>query len=324
MKTKGFIVAAVILIAVGLILFCVAAAQCQGDLSKLSTGGYETTVHSLSDSFLHFDIDTDTADIRLVPSIDGNCRVECYEQAKMRHDVSVQSDTLVIQMEDRRAWYDYIGFHLESPIIRIYLPLEQYGALSISASTGDITIPEEFTFESIDVNISTGDIYCSASATGRIHERTSTGDIRMENSSAQSVELFTDTGAMLLTNVSCAEELNLNVTTGDTQITNTTCTYFSSTGDTGDLHMQSLHASHSTDIERSTGDVIFDLLSCPNVVITTDTGDVEGRLVSNAIFDVESNTGHIDIPPSRLYGKCKIRTDTGDVKITVYHPIFNP
>ena len=324
MKTKGFIITAIVLIAVGLIVFCVAGAQCHWDLSKLSTGSYETTVHTLSDNFLHFAFDIDTADIRFVPSIDMRCRVECYEDVNVRHTVSIQGDTLVIQTEDERAWYEYIGFYWDSPVITVYLPKAQYGALSISASTGDISIPEEFSFESIDVNISTGDIYCSASASGRIYGKTSTGDIRMENSSAQSIELSTTTGMMLLTNVYCTEELSLNITTGDTKITNTSCTYFSSTGDTGDLHMQSLHAIHSTDIERSTGDVIFDLLSCPNVVITTDTGDVEGRLVSNAIFDVESNTGHIDIPPSRLYGKCKIRTDTGDIKITIYHPIFNP
>ena len=147
----------------------------------------------------------------------------------------------------------------------------------------------------------------------------------MENSSAQSIELSTTTGMMLLTNVYCTEELSLNITTGDTKITNTSCTYFSSTGDTGDLHMQSLHASHSANIERSTGDVTFDHLSCPNVFITTDTGDVEGRFENEKIFDVESDTGHIDIPPSRVGGgNCKIRTDTGDIKITIYHPIFNP
>lgn len=325
MKTKGFIIAAVVLIAAGLIAFCVAAAQCQWDLFQLSTGSYETTVHTLSNHFLHFSIDTDTADIRFVPSINSGCRVECYENVNVRHTVSIEGDTLVIQAEDNRAWYDYIGLYFDTPLITIYLPKEQYGALSITASTGDITIPREFTFDSIDANISTGDIYCSASASGHIRGETSTGDIRMENSSAHSIELSASTGHMSLLNVSCAEELTLRINTGVTKITNTTCIYLSSTGSTGDLCMQDVLASHSANIERSTGDVTFDHLSCPNVFITTDTGDVEGRFSSNKIFDVESDTGHIDIPPSRLGGgNCKIRTDTGDIKITVYHPIFNP
>ena len=71
-------------------------------------------------------------------------------------------------------------------------------------------------------------------------------------------------------------------------------------------------------IERSTGDVEFALCDAPSIDIMTDTGDVEGSLLTGKIFDAKSDTGRVRVPDSDPAGGwCKVRCDTGSIKITV-------
>ena len=51
--------------------------------------------------------------------------------------------------------------------------------------------------------------------------------------------------------------------------------------------------------------------------VTTDTGDVKGTLLSDKIFFAETKTGRKDVPKTTAGGKCEIKTDTGDIIISV-------
>ncbi|MCQ2427410.1 MAG: DUF4097 domain-containing protein, partial [Clostridia bacterium] len=70
-------------------------------------------------------------------------------------------------------------------------------------------------------------------------------------------------------------------------------------------------------IERSTGDVRFEGCDADELEISTDTGDVTGSLLSSKVFIAHSDTGRIDVPETTSGGKCKITTDTGDIKLSV-------
>jgi len=75
----------------------------------------------------------------------------------------VQENTLKIEINDTRKWYDYIGFYFKMPRITISIPPKQYGTLNIRCSTGNIQIPEGFSFESaqqgsLTVETDTGNI----------------------------------------------------------------------------------------------------------------------------------------------------------------------
>ncbi|MBQ1821155.1 MAG: DUF4097 family beta strand repeat protein [Clostridia bacterium] len=70
-------------------------------------------------------------------------------------------------------------------------------------------------------------------------------------------------------------------------------------------------------IERSTGDVRFEQCDAAELSIDTDTGDVTGSLRSDKVFIAQSHTGDVSVPGSTSGGKCRITTDTGDIRITV-------
>ena len=316
-QTKLWLIVACTLFLVGSILFIGGMTALKWNFKKLSTVTYETRVYTLSEDFQNIVIKTKTADIAIVPSENDKGKVVCYEMERTSHIVGIENDTLMIQKNDARKWYDYIGFNFDIPKITIYLPRSSYGTLSIQTSTGDVRLPEDFSFESIDISASTGSITCLASASEHIGIRTSTGNIRMENASAGTLDLSVSTGKITLTGITCAGDATVKVTTGRAYLTNLTCQSLTSKESTGSITLENVMAEKSLTVKRSTGGVRLDRCDAAEILITTDTGDVKGSLRSDKVFVARSDTGRIDVPKTLTGGRCEITTDTGDITITI-------
>ena len=231
--------------------------------------------------------------------------------------VSVRDGILVIEFADTRKWHERIGFNFGTPKITIYLSQGEYGAFTVRASTGDVEIPKEFTFESIDISQSTGDVTNHASALEDIKIKTSTGNILTENISAGALDLSVSTGRIAVSDLTCEGEVELHVTTGKTDLSNIACKNLTSSGDTGDISLKNVIATEKFILERTTGDVLFEGCDAAELFVQTDTGHVTGSLLSDKVFIAQTDTGKVDVPKTVTGGKCEIITDTGDVKITV-------
>jgi hypothetical protein len=267
------------------------------DFSKLSTHKYETSEYEISEDFSSISIYTETADVTFVPSEDQKYRIICCEAEKTKHSVFVEYGRLVIKLSDDREWYDYIGIGFDSPKITVCLPRGNYGALSVDLSTGDVMIPDDFSFASIDISGRTCDVTSHASASGAVKIKLSTGDIKLKNISAGDIEL--------------------SVSTGDVYLSDIACKSLTSSGSTGDIELENVIAAEKLFIERSTGDVELEGCDAAEIFIKTDTGEVEGFLLSERVFIVRTNSGEIDVPRTQSGGRCEISTDTGDIEITV-------
>lgn len=287
------------------------------DFTKLSTGKLETSTHEIIESFRSIRVNTDTADIVLVPTQQENCSVVCEEYEKVRHSVAVKDATLVIEAIDTRAWYEHIGIGFQIPKVTVYLPETAYDALVIKERTGRVEIPEDFTFLSIDVSVSTGDVQCSASAENALKIITSTGNIGVEHSTAGSLELSSTTGKVSVTDVSCRGDATVNVSTGKAYLTDIVCRGLTSSGSTGDLFLKAVVASQTLSIKRSTGDIKLERCDASKIVVKTSAGDVTGDLLTDKIFVCTTDTGGVDVPNSSQGGRCEITTVTGDIRISV-------
>lgn len=316
-KTKGWLIAATVLVVLGLALFAAAMAASNWNFTGLNTAKYETSTHEISDSFDSISLYTDTADIIFVPSNDGTCSVTCYEPEYEKHTVSVQNGILTIREVDTGKWYNNINIASETPRIALYLPDAEYHGLFISESTGDIEIPKEFRFEGMDISVSTGDITNRASVLDTVKITASTGDIRVESVSAASLDLSVSTGHVTVSGTDCRDDVNIHVSTGKASLTDVTCTNLFSDGGTGDITLQNVLAAGKISIERSTGDVKFDGCDAAELFIQTDTGDVEGSLRSDKVFVTTTDTGDVSVPQTTSGGICEITTNTGDVRMNV-------
>ncbi len=314
-KTIVGLVIATSLILIGAIIFSGVMMSLDWDFSKISTVKYETNEYEISDSYKNIKVITDTADITFIPS--ENTKVVCYEETKLKHSVTVQDDTLVIEEIYTKKWYENIGINFGTPKITVYIPEGEYGNLTIKTSTGDTDIPKGFTFENIDISQTTGSVKCLASSNGDIKIRTSTGNIKVEDITAGSFDLKVSTGDINVTNAECVGDFLVKVSTGKVKLENVKCNDIISSGDTGDITLKNVIADEKIDLKRSTGDVKFDGCDASELIILTDTGDVKGTLLSDKVFIVKTDTGSIKVPETVSGGKCKITTDTGDIKIEI-------
>ena len=314
-KSTIWLIVAAGLVVIGLIVFTVALAMTAFDFGSFGTVKYETNTHEITEDFSNISINSDTADIAFIISED--CKVVCYQAQKQKHDTFAENGTLNIKLNDERQWYEYIGITTGTPKITVYLPAAEYGALTIKESTGDIDIPKELTFNSIDIIASTGDVRSLASASDSISIKTSTGYIHIEDSSSKSLILSVSTGNITARSITCTDDLTVKVSTGKANLTDITCKNLISNGNTGDIELTNVIAAEKFSIERSTGDVEFEACDAAGLYIVTDTGDVEGSLLTEKIFCVETDTGRVNVPKTTNGGICEITTDTGDIKIVI-------
>ena len=303
------------LVLTGCILFGVAMFRLDWNFHMLSTVTYETNEYAALEPFENIVIVTDTADVQLVAA--DSVSLTCYEQENAKHTVSVKDGTLYIEIHDETKWYQHIGVNFGTPKIQLYLPKGQYGTLQIKGDTGDVNIPSEFAFASLDIAQSTGDIRSDASVTGTARIRTSTGNIRVENVSVGALSLSVSTGEITVADLVCVGDLQLRVSTGKAKLTNVSCKNLISSGGTGDLSLNAVIAVESMTIERSTGDVTLDCCDAGQLTIVTDTGDVSGTLLSPKIFICETDTGCVEVPKTTTGGTCEITTDTGDISLDI-------
>ncbi|MBQ7293581.1 MAG: DUF4097 family beta strand repeat protein [Clostridia bacterium] len=316
-STKILLITGALLIAAGLILFVTVMSLNNWNFSKLSTSKYETNSYTISEKFNDILIKTNTADVIFRPSDNEECRVVCYEQKNMKHSVSEDNGTLSIEVTDTRKWYEYIGINFTSPKITVYLPKSEYASLSIKTDTGNIDIPREFSFDSIEISTNTGKIKCCASAYGTVKLKADTGDISVNSTNVGGLDISLSTGDIRISSVNCSGSIKIKVSTGDTDLKDTSCQNLISSGSTGDLSLKNVRVSQMLMAERSTGDINFDRFDAAEIYVKTDTGDVEGTLLSEKVFITETDTGSIDIPKTITGGKCEITTDTGDIEISI-------
>lgn len=316
-RTKVWLIIAASFVLAGGIIFVGVMTIFNWDFTKLSTVKYETGNYGINEEYENISIVTNTADVSFVPSENSKTSVICHQQKNMKHLVEVQDGTLSVEVVDTRKWYEHIGINFDTPKITVYIPQGEYGTLLVKSSTGDVKIPKEFKFKSIDILESTGNVTNYASALEDIKIKTSTGNIVAESISAGMLDLSVSTGEIRVSKSTCKGDVKIAVSTGKTNMTDIKCKSVVSMGNTGDIYLKNVIAAERFSVERSTGNVRLDGCDAAEIFIKTDTGDVRGSLLNEKVFIVESDTGRVDVPKTATGGKCEIYTDTGSVSIKV-------
>ncbi len=316
-RTKILMIIALLLIVIGGVIFVGAMSMIKWDFKKLSTERYENNIYNVTEEFKNLTIETGTSQIKVIKSQSEKVTVECFENKKIKHTVSVDNDTLTIKIDDNRKWYEMIGVNFHSPTITISIPSGEYGNLKIKASTGSIETAKELTFNDINITATTGSIKCNSSARGNVELKASTGDILAENIFAKDLYMSVSTGKISAKNIQASGDIKIKVSTGKAVVSETTCKNLYSNGSTGDIKLNRVIAIEKVSIERDTGDIQFESCDASELFFKTSTGDVGGSLLTSKVFIYHTDTGEVDIPKTTTGGVCEINTDTGDIEITI-------
>ncbi len=352
---KKAILTACLLMGLGLLLAAVAFFASGCNFGGWFGGDLETVTHEPTADFDRISVKGDTADIILLPSEDGSCRVVTRDKEKEKYQVTVQDGTLCITHDESElSWYDYISVGSSASSITVYLPKTEYASFSLGISTGDVALPAGFTFGEVTLEGSTGDYDIAAAVAGMLSIKISTGDVTVHDSSVGALGIRTSTGDIELSSVGCSGAVTLTQSTGRLTVSDLTAASFSSEANTGDGVMTGLTVSGDLRFERSTGDLVLtdckalsltsesssgdvtargllvgaaisittdtgevelDASDAAEVYITTDTGDVEASFLSPKIFFYDTDTGDVEIKKSTTGGKCEVVTDSGDISL---------
>lgn len=272
------------------------------------------------EAFTHFDIKTRTSDVDLRVSDDDTYSIKVNEYEKMPHTVKVVDGTLKITQENNFNWYERIfNFAFQREVVTIYAPAGAYASFKLDCNTGDLDIPSDFSFTTFDAVNNTGTISIKSSASEYIKIKNDTGDVRIEGVNTGAMEVKTDTGNAELTKVNVINDIKIDVDTGNIILKETTFKNLNTVSHTGNVKLIKSVGAADTTIKTSTGNVTFDAADSYNITVNTDTGDVKGTLLTGKLFSASSNTGTVKVPdddPS-TGGVCKIKSHTGDIKITI-------
>ena len=294
-KTKKWLIAAGILVILGLINCGVAFSALGFSFNKLETTEYVTNTYEVTEAFDDIDIEADTEKVDLVYAEDGICRVVCVERADLPHKVCVENNILKIsEIPHPVSFKPEVSLHDLS--ITVYLPEYSYGDIKILADTGNVSLPAGFTFENIQMKLDTGYALCSALANQEAQISTDSGDITLSGMSADLMDLETDTGNITLSDIK-AGDLSLE-------------------SDSGRADLKNCIAGKLC-VTTSVGNISFDECDADTITAASDTGSITGTLLSEKTFVTQTDTGEVNVPASGQGGKCELTTDTGDIEIFV-------
>lgn len=286
---------------------------------------------SIEEEFANIEIISDTAEITFVPAYE--CKIEYTTHKRITYSTTVENDTLKIKVEDNRRWFQRIFSFGDSSKLTVYLPAGVYSALTIEQNTGNINVPTYYVFDSVDIDVSTGDTSLCALVIEALKIHATTGDITLENVSCGSLDTKVTTGKTSLSNVNVWGDATVNASTGDTELKNVSCYgNLSTVARTGDLNATGLNGG-SLSIERSTGEVSLCNVKCSgSVAVKTGTGKIDARAitctdmtvavssgkasltsVSCTSFTSTGTTGDIEMTSLIASGKIDIERSTGDV-----------
>lgn len=332
---KLFIVAAILLVA-GIAL-CLLGMTFNGfQLEDAFMNKLTDNTIEIREDFNSIQIDTDTTDVVFSVSQDGSCRILCRETEHQPHAAKVENGTLLLQQQNNRKWYHYIGFHFGTPSVEICLPKTVFETLTLEGDTGDVVIPQELTFANVKIDsstgkvdvrsqvektlavqLSTGNILVSGTDCEAVNVKTSTGEIRILDVNCKNLTAKSSTGRQLLENVQATENIQLTCNTGNIHFTRGSCRNLTTESTTGKQTMEYVVASGDVQMESNTGDIRLADFDGATISITTDTGDVTGTILSDKIFFTETDTGRVEVPRCTSGGSCEITTDTGDIIVQI-------
>lgn len=318
MKTskKILLIIATALVGVGIITGIVGFGLTGGDIMAFNMTKNVTNSYEVSDGFLDIYIESGTADVNILASDDGVCRVNCEETDNLYHTVTVENGTLKILKKDIRKWYHHIGIFWGKMEITVYLPEEAYTVLTLKGNTGNVKMSESLTFGVVDIEADTGDIDVYSKVIGQVAVSTDTGKININNAHVDSLKAKASTGKVTVVN-SEANTLTIKTSTGKVYLKDVTCRNMHAETSTGGVSAENVIADVDAVIRCSTGDVKLVGFDAQLINIKTDTGDVYGELLSDKIFTTETDTGKVNVPRSEQGGRCDVLTDTGNIEFKI-------
>lgn len=287
-----------ILVLLGVALCVVSAARADFDWEKLSTVPLAAKTYGIDQQVTAIVVESEEGSVRLLPAGDGECRAVCTENenGSLRYDVSVSDGVLSVRARDQRHWYERIGIFIADVGVELYLPQGDYEGLTVRTSSGSVHVPEDFSFDQVQLESSSGSVNFSAGVEDALAVKTSSGRICVADTAPRELTLRTHSGGISLERVEAEASLDASSSSGGIRLTDV-------------IALDTLHA------QSSSGSVRLTRCDGATLNIRTSSGSVSGTLLSDKVFLTDTSSGSINVPRTVTGGVCEVTTSSGSIKL---------
>ena len=150
----------------------VAEAAWRHDYTPLTVNTYP-----VSGNFTDISVTDYYADVQFRVSRDGSVSVVTRDAADVTHTVRVEGNTLTVTRPEPSVGQRLFHHDDDDPEVTIYLPAGNYGALTVSNTSGDIESAAQLGFASANLTTVSGDIDLNGPVSGKIVCNTTSGEV---------------------------------------------------------------------------------------------------------------------------------------------------
>ena len=311
---KTALIIALICLIVGALIVGVGFVIAKKNPPKVVTESYSYSIDQLPEK-INIDVISSHVEICV---IEGNqWRVECKDTDKIVHTVELVDGILTIKQKDTRKWYERIFnfFPLELGVT-LYLPAQAYDSLDIHSTSGDIKVPEGYTFANANIKNTSGDITVSCSVGGNLNVECTSGDISVSGSVGNDLKIVCTSGDIGVTG-GVNGKLEISNTSGDIMLKNATPTSVTIFNTSGDIGLQNVISRGKCEIDNTSGSIHFDRCDASSFDLKTTSGDIQATILSGKVFDCDTTSGSINVPANGEGGVFKADATSGDINVTI-------
>ena len=287
-------------------LACIAVGHALGGLEIMaSTGKRQTTTvtHDIASGFDRIHIDVIAADVELIPSEDGKCRVTTKDSDYVEYTVDVTEDTLTVRATDTRKWYERLFTpSVSGRSVKVALPREAYKSLTVETVSGRVNINVRYTFsEDVTLSSTSGTIGTAAAISGHLDLRSTSGDIYamgfLNTVTARSTSGKITLGGKTVDGDCTATTADLKTTSGEIRGRTITLDRLTAHTGSGDIHAESVTVTETAELMTTSGKIALLYTTCG--ALTAETG-----------------SGGIDLTDTAVKAHLQAKTTSGDIRFT--------
>lgn len=315
---KTVLIAALILVGVGILITVAAMALNNFDFGKMSSLSFEMKTFDVTEDFSRIYVDDVDCNVRILRSQDGSCKVVCPESEDGRsyHTVAVSDGVLRIERHDNRKWYQHISVSFDSMDVEVYLPENEYKDLKVNTASGNIEVSEGFTFENAELESASGRVYVFSNVKDELEAKSVSGKVEIGHASPKKLEAKSTSGSVIIEYTVC-DELKAKSASGWVTLINVRCKELDAETTSGEIELIDVIADEKLSAESTSGGVELDGCDGGAIYIETSSGSVKGTLLSDKIFITDTSSGRVDVPRSASGGECEIITTSGNIVIKI-------
>ena len=319
MKTRSIVllIVAGALILVGTAVALGAVFSMNLDFREMNTMTFTEKTYNIDEAFDSISVDGVECDVLIIPSTDSECRVVCNESDKITHTVEVENGTLTVKRYDQRKWYQRMGIYWGKMEIKVYLPEGDYSSLDITTLSGNVEVPEGYSFGEAEIYNTSGNVSISAAVKGTLSVKTVSGEQKIRNAAPEKLNLRSTSGDIEVSSANSVSDIKLETVSGSIEIEDAVCRSITAASTSGEITLESVTAEADIDMKTTSGEVELNRSDAASLKIVTVSGDVSGTLLTEKAFITDTVSGDVNVPRTASENICDIKTTSGSIDFEV-------